>query len=91
LTRHELLDYFSYNSKVTIDDIVDTFQCSYAWAYRAIRFTVFYNQVRFTGKRIKTRISKYTKKTFEITDYGLEKLKYYDDYGCNIDSCSCKK
>lgn len=83
LSKHETLALIHRKGVVTIGELVRYGGYHYSAAQQALKrlhSQRLINLVRTEGK----------KKFFTLSDYGLERLNYFESHGCNNFHCTCK-
>jgi predicted ArsR family transcriptional regulator len=90
MTKHELLDYINTQGQVTLQEIADYFNVTEERACIAIKTLRLTGHVNYIAK-IYNKYKGRPKKVFALTEIGLKKLQYFDNYDCKNENCSCKE
>lgn len=90
MSKHELLDYMFNNPKSTMSEIAESFAISHTSMSNRFKRLQSSGQVRILGK---LKSDKKARKhiIYELTEYGIKTLNYYNTNGCNNDYCLCKQ
>jgi predicted transcriptional regulator len=83
-SKHEILTFINLNGTVTKKQIAESFLSPYNTISEAINRLHRQRLIKITGKNGRDVV-------YKLTDKGLDRLHYFDEYGCSYKDCSCWK
>jgi chromosome segregation and condensation protein ScpB len=83
-SKHEILTFINLNDVITKKQVAKYFSRSYITVSEAINRLHRQRLIRIVGKNGKDIV-------YELTDRGLERLRYFDSGGCPNKDCSCQE